>query len=300
MEKRRVLGYIIRLLLGVAVIWAVCVTTGNYSAVKVESSREFFVFLCAAFFSQFLAALLAGLALFYACGGCERLLWLLVVHFAGYLMAEATPGRIGYFGLLGLVKEKLRLFSSIAVVQGAGLLTRLAAVVLLLAVAPEALVERSTAGLLVLPVLVLTGFIALLHEGLWARLRGLAENVASRNLANKLEEARTAIIEGVRNPRVLLLVLLSWPFTAMRWYFSALAVGIDAPFPLIMAVHPIVYVAAFVPLTPGGLGVVEAAGTGLLAVFGYPSGLVLVSLLLDRLVEILVSLPFGVYVALRR
>ncbi|MBI3970140.1 MAG: flippase-like domain-containing protein [Chloroflexi bacterium] len=98
---------------------------------------------------------------------------------------------------------------------------------------------------------------------------------------------------SLKNPPVLgVLTLLAWAAEAGRLYFvmQALHVGIG-PLAALFTVAAI-SLALIVP-TPGGLGGVEAAFVGVLAVFGIPLQLALAVALLDRLISYYSLIAFG-------
>ncbi len=70
---------------------------------------------------------------------------------------------------------------------------------------------------------------------------------------------------------VLLLVSIAGQSTDfILVHFYGRAVSVDIPLEMLLLVIPLVFLASFIPLTPGGHGLREAALTGLLTVGGIP------------------------------
>jgi uncharacterized protein (TIRG00374 family) len=107
-------------------------------------------------------------------------------------------------------------------------------------------------------------------------------------------------------PLVLLLGLLGWLSEVGRLYFVVQATGLEVGFGLIMFVMVANALLSAVPLTPGGLGIVEAGIGGLLALAVSAEEAVSIALL-DRSISYLSVVIFGIValvyhqrVALRR
>ncbi|MCH8283959.1 MAG: flippase-like domain-containing protein [Chloroflexi bacterium] len=107
-------------------------------------------------------------------------------------------------------------------------------------------------------------------------------------------------------PLVMLLGLLGWLSEVGRLYFVVKATGLEVGFGLIMFVMVANALLSAVPLTPGGLGIVEAGIGGLLALAVSAEEAVSIALL-DRSISYLSVVIFGIValvyhqrVALRR
>jgi uncharacterized protein (TIRG00374 family) len=106
--------------------------------------------------------------------------------------------------------------------------------------------------------------------------------------------------------RPLMLRAMGW--AAANWLLSAgalwvflLAFGYRAPIDGIVVAYGLANVLAAIPITPGGLGVVEAVLTATLVGFGSPRGVAVLGVISYRLVNFWLPIPFGAaaYLSLR-
>jgi uncharacterized protein (TIRG00374 family) len=102
-----------------------------------------------------------------------------------------------------------------------------------------------------------------------------------------------ASLSSVRGlPILILLTILAWCAEAGRLYFVMRALHVDLGLPAAFFTVAAISLALIVP-TPGGLGGVEAAFAGVLAVFGVPLQLALAVAVLDRLISYYSLIIFG-------
>jgi len=131
----------------------------------------------------------------------------------------------------------------------------------------------------------------------------LAERVARvletrGSLARKAAELADAYAESRHHRRVIwtfLLLTVIEGFFPIAWYWvAALALGLDLPFILFVATIPIVFMVARLPISLGGMGVLEGSFVvlaGLLGIAAYDAFSVVI---LCRLAELLALLPGAV------
>jgi uncharacterized protein (TIRG00374 family) len=101
--------------------------------------------------------------------------------------------------------------------------------------------------------------------------------------------------------RAVLWAALNWLLDAASlWVFVAAFGHHVGPDGLLVA-YGLAYVLAAIPITPGGLGVVEATLTTMLVAFGTPRGIALLGVVTYRLVNFWLPIPLGglAYVSLR-
>ncbi len=131
----------------------------------------------------------------------------------------------------------------------------------------------------------------------------LAERVARAletrgSLARKAAELADAYAESRHHRRVIwtfLLLTVIEGFFPIAWYWvAALALGLDLPFILFVATIPIVFMVARLPISLGGMGVLEGSFVvlaGLLGIAAYDAFSIVI---LCRLAELLALLPGAV------
>jgi uncharacterized protein (TIRG00374 family) len=128
--------------------------------------------------------------------------------------------------------------------------------------------------------------------------------------ADRMEAVVRAVvgsIEQVGRDRSIVWVAAGWAAAnwaldaAALWFMLAALRHYTEPFEL-FAAYGIANVAAAVPITPGGLGVVDAAAPALLASFGVPRNTAAFGVLGWRLLSFWLPIPAGgvAYLTLRR
>lgn len=98
------------------------------------------------------------------------------------------------------------------------------------------------------------------------------------------------------------LTVLIWALTIVRMGFVAVALNFGIGLPGLILVALLVSFLSWLPLTPAGLGIVEAVGTSLLFVFGHEGTFGFSFILLDRIVSVVSVVVIGahVYAVIRR
>jgi putative heme transporter len=93
----------------------------------------------------------------------------------------------------------------------------------------------------------------------------------------------------------------NWLLDASALWVFLLAFGFRAPIDGLVVSYGLAYVLAAIPITPGGLGVVEAALTATLVGFGAERGVAVLGVISYRLVNFWLPIPFGAaaYLSLR-
>jgi uncharacterized protein (TIRG00374 family) len=95
-------------------------------------------------------------------------------------------------------------------------------------------------------------------------------------------------------PRAVALAAGRWIFDFLSLYGALLAVGARPPLYVALLAYSAAQLLGQLPLTPGGLGVVEAGLTGMLALAGVAAAPAALATLAYRLASYWLSLPVGV------
>ena len=93
--------------------------------------------------------------------------------------------------------------------------------------------------------------------------------------------------------RAVALAAGRWIFDFLSLYAALLAVGARPPLYIALIAYSAAQLLGQLPLTPGGLGVVEAGLTGTLALAGVPAAPAALATLAYRLASYWLSLPIG-------
>jgi uncharacterized protein (TIRG00374 family) len=99
---------------------------------------------------------------------------------------------------------------------------------------------------------------------------------------------------GARWKKALAAAVGNWLLDYMALVAALMAVGVKPRFSLVLLAYGAAAVLGMIPITPGGLGFVEAGLTAMLVVAGVPSADALLATLAYRIVSYWLPLPAGV------
>jgi uncharacterized protein (TIRG00374 family) len=164
---------------------------------------------------------------------------------------------------------------------------------------PASLVWVALAGAAAFVVLFGLGVVLLFTDRLLRWGGGIVEAIARRIGRNvtaagiEAERDRLRDVLGARWPRALAASVGIWGFDYLS--LVAVLVALDtSPRPsVVLLAFTAAKLLAMVPITPGGLGIVEAGLTGMLVLAGIPATDALVATLAYRIVSYWLSLPAG-------
>lgn len=232
--------------------------------------------------------------------------WFLGVSLAAIAMNDSIPLGAGFSTAYVFRKLRTRHTSAIGATAGllagnlmaiAALLIMLAVVVLVHAPATAVLDGLDEALLAVLLVAAVLGIlyvdrvlVALLGVALWglARLRRQAARLeATREAARRVRYGPAALTKAGAA------ALANWVFDLAALFVSLAAVHAHVGFEGVVAAYVLGALAANLPITPGGLGVVEGSITVALVAFGGAPGVMLAAVLLYRVMSYWVWIPIG-------
>ncbi len=284
-----VVGRVASLAVGLSALAAVVWWAGAGRVVGRIEGADPLPFL-AAVICHLAAASVTGLRLAILTGGRAPFRSVLLPHLAGYLAGAVTPARAGYLVVIPLAADgadRDAVAGAVFAAQSVDFALRSA--VLAAASAYLGLAGRGSSSAVV-GALISFAMAAGLASAASGRIRSTLRRITSgrpRSLWAWLEGVGEAMGETAGAlPPAAALTAASWVLTSTRWFFAALAAGASAPPEAFFLLHPLVYTFAFLPVSAAGLGVVEAAGVGLLTELGVPPDAALGSLLLDRAAEL--------------
>jgi uncharacterized protein (TIRG00374 family) len=206
-------------------------------------------------------------------------------HFVGMLLADFTPSRTGYFAtaaalrynydvpaekaLLSIFGPQMFDFAFKVVAGGLAVLYIMAVFI-----GPEQGIVLIAGALVIGSLTVL--MMLILFSGRFLRLFSFASSipVVSKvySVIVKMQESSHVVVK--KTPHILALILVSWSFRSLSWYFAAKALGITVPtpFPEVLFyffLQPLLTMLEFVPSpTIAGLGLSEGGATLVFSLFG--------------------------------
>ena len=168
----------------------------------------------------------------------------------------------------------------------------------------RSLIEATVIGLVVFAVLVAAAVVVLALDGPLAWIGGVAQGVRNRlrrhappltRLPQRLTRERDRLLAtlGPRWKRALVAAVGRWAFDYATLLAALAAVGSHPRPALVLLAFCAAQVLAQIPLTPGGLGFVEAGLTGTLALAGVQAGDAVLATLAYRLFSYWLPLPLG-------
>lgn len=92
---------------------------------------------------------------------------------------------------------------------------------------------------------------------------------------------------------VLVLALLNWLYDCAVLIMSLLALGVNVPWRGIFVIYGITQIAAVLPITPGGLGVVEGSLAALLHAYGVHTEQAIATVIVYRFISFWALVPIG-------
>ncbi len=169
---------------------------------------------------------------------------------------------------------------------------------------PTELASAALLGAAVFVIGFLAGWVVYTREGAlraagrgiqWARNRLLRKRAPVTGLPDLLVRERDVIRDTLEEGwwKALLFALGNWLFDYLALLAALAAVGSRPRASLVLLAYCASMVLAMIPITPGGLGFVEAGLTGLLIVAGVNGGQAALAVLAYRLVAYWLPLPVG-------
>ena len=165
---------------------------------------------------------------------------------------------------------------------------------------PRSLIWVAFGGAAAFAVLFGLGTVLLFTDSLLRRGARLAERIAPRLhrsvSAAGIEEQRDRlrVVLGARWPRALATSIGIWAFDYLSLVAVLVALHTSPRLSVVLLAFTAAKILAMVPITPGGLGVVEAGLVGMLTLAGIPAAEALLATLAYRIVSYWLSLPAAV------
>ncbi len=205
-------------------------------------------------------------------------------HVVGMFRSDFTPSRAGYFATAAVLRYNYKVPSEKALLSIFGpqmfdfafkVVSGSLAIIYILFV----FIGPQQGWMLILGALIISALVAMMLLTLFSRpfmmLFSFAERipVVSKVYGTVLKMQDSSHIVVKRTPQILALILISWSFRSLSWYFAAKALGINVvtPFPeylFYFFLQPLLTMLEFVPSpTIAGLGLSEGGATLVFSLF---------------------------------
>lgn len=231
---------------------------------------------------------------------------------AGTLLSDFTPGRLGDLGRAYFVRNRLepRLgVASVIVDRYMDILALLSLSIVGLILLYGKGVSRHELTYLLLPLSILA-FAALTGAFmLWFRREKTLEVIlrAAGKLGKKNFSSILKLSEGIgrlKSPRSLLftgvsLTYISWLTHGLRVSLIINSVGAEVPLYYLPFLLPMISALALIPVSPGGLGLVEGGLVAVLAVIGVPPSSGIAVAIIDRVLTVFFHSAVGLRAVLK-
>lgn len=247
-----------------------------------------------------------------AAGVHLRLREMVEITLAGNALAMSLPGGAAWaaaWDYAQLYRRGARREVAVWVVLVAGALSSFALFLLMVAGSliagaggPVASLRPVGLALLAIPVLAAAlAFAAHRSRHVRGMLHGIGEGVSAVPGGRAVRDATVRLVDRMRVVRpspltwleALGIAALNWLEACACLAASIIAVHGDVPWRGLLVAYTVGQVAASLPITPGGIGVVEGSITGLLIAYGMPTRTALAGVLLFRIVSFWALVPIG-------
>ncbi len=225
---------------------------------------------------------------------------ILLCHFTSMILGDVTPGKVGYFGLLLLLKDVKAedTLSVLTIGQIMDFLMKIVGTIAFAAILSGILLEFQ--GVVVAGIGVVIALTLIASLFIWSERSLKLLRIFSFGALKKL----TNLIEGVQASssrlkseliKALLISIAGWVFVGVQWYFIFLALlpETNLSFLYFFLLQSVVSTIAFIPVSLGGTGLQESAIVALLRIseVGYTPAFTFG--ILVRGMSILVDAGFG-------
>jgi uncharacterized protein (TIRG00374 family) len=195
-------------------------------------------------------------------------------HIGGMIVGDITPGRSGYFLTPSILKKNAgtRVTDGMACIfapQAIEFIMKVGgAVAAIYYISKISNINKdllTSAGLGIIFLLIL-GIVMLIIS--WQKESVTFKFFQRLPFFNKFAEnlssfkERSVQIKGSINA-ILILYMIGWFFSALQWYYLGKALNIPLSFFDFFLLHPLITILMFVPVSPAGLGIMEAGGIGI-------------------------------------
>jgi len=233
---------------------------------------------------------------------------ILLFHFTSMILGDVTPGKVGYFGLVLLLKDVKTedTLSVLTIGQIMDFIMKIAGTVAFAVILSGILLEFQAVLLAGITMMVaLTAIASLL---IWSeksvKLLSFFSFGPLKKVTNIVEDVQVSTSRLKSElVKALLISIAGWVFVGAQWYFIFLALSpatntnLQISFLFFFLLQAVVSTLAFIPVSLGGIGLQESAIVAILGIPGVGVGYTLAFTfgILVRGMSILVDAGFGTF-----
>jgi len=232
---------------------------------------------------------------------------ILLFHFSSMILGDVTPGKVGYFGLVLLLKDVKTedTLSVLTIGQIMDFIMKIAGTVAFVALLSGILLNEYQ-GVVIAGITVVTALTLIASLLIWSersvKLLSFFSFGPLKKVTNIVEDvqASTSRLKS-ELAKALLISIAGWVFVGAQWYFIFLALSpatnTKISFLFFFLLQAVVSTLAFIPVSLGGAGLQESAIVAILGIPGVGVGytLALTFGILVRGMSILVDVGFGTF-----
>jgi uncharacterized protein (TIRG00374 family) len=199
---------------------------------------------------------------------------ILFFHFTSMILGDVTPGKVGYFGLVLLLKDVKAedTLSVLTIGQIMDFLMKIVGTVAFVVLLSGILLHEYQ-GVVIAGITVVTALTLIASLLIWSERSLNLLRFFSFGVLKKL----TNLIEGIHAStsrlkselvKALLISIAGWLFVGAQWYFTFLALlpAANVSYLYFLLLQSVVSTIAFIPVTLGGIGLQESAIVGILRI----------------------------------
>ncbi len=199
---------------------------------------------------------------------------ILLFHFTSMILGDVTPGKVGYFGLVLLLKD-VKAEDTLSVLTIGQIMDFIMKIVGTIAFAAllSGILLHEYRGVLIAGITVVTALTLIASLLIWSDRSVKLLRIFSFGALKKL----TNLIEGIQAStsrlkselvKALVISIAGWVFVGAQWYFIFLALLPDTnlSFLYFFLLQSIVSTIAFIPVSLGGTGLQESAIVAILRI----------------------------------
>ncbi len=274
----------------------------NIATVISSAKAEFLVLALVTYAISFLILTLRWKKILLAMGIDLPLREAYTAFVAGVLLSDFTPAKLGDLGRAYLVKKRLdpkRGVVSVIMDRYMDILTILIlSIIGLLLLSGEKGISGDDLVYIILSLMVILFAFLLGALLLWFRIDKTLQFILSLvSKSSRTEKITTSLskfkegLGGLNNRRTLirtgiLYTFIAWLTHALRVSLIIQAVDATMPFYFLPFLLPMISALALLPISPGGLGLVEGGMAAFLALFGIPPSTGIAIALIDRTITV--------------